>query len=345
MNCRSLASLGLALTLALSTVPLWPAAGLPFTLPPPTDLNSGIFGDFLVYSLPLIGINVKSTPGAIKDGVVVYTGAEGVPVTTNLTDMDDAFPSVTGSGCPSSCYFSTTITSDPDGVTFTGDKDKSWDSTLSAFLGYLGGKTPLFFFNQNETNAGAPDPTLVTDPITGATGCGMTGSQDLCVYGQVVLRDSNATVPDKTFEFEGPARFTSAGFLGTDGAPTLPKEYVLAQGAICLNALNLPTPCAGPGVVKTVNHNLGADQAAYAVLSPALNAALLACVSVTGCAWDTLSIRLDLDGLSNGYEQLFILPEDQVTVVPEPTSILLWGTTAVGAAVAWRRRRRGRVAA
>ncbi|MBI2526679.1 MAG: hypothetical protein HYV93_11915 [Candidatus Rokubacteria bacterium] len=98
-----------------------------------------------------------------------------------------------------------------------------------------------------------------------------------------------------------------------------------------------------------MNHNLGADQAAWAVLSPALNAALAACqtngIGGTGCPWDSLSIRLDLDGLSNGYEQLFILTEDAVTVVPEPTSLLLWGTTAVGAAVGAWHRRRGRVAA
>ncbi len=47
-------------------------------------------------SLPFAGVTVQSSPGQIQDGVVVYTGSDGGPVTTNFAGMDNAFPSVTG---------------------------------------------------------------------------------------------------------------------------------------------------------------------------------------------------------------------------------------------------------
>src|SRR5882724_5406630 len=137
----------LAILLAVLTAAVvsgWSSRGEAVTLPACTDLICAIDGDFAVMSLPLAGVSIPSTPGQIKDGVVVYTGSSGKPVTTNPAGMDDAFPSVTGAQNPS---FHTTTTADPGGTgQFAGDV-QSWDSTLSAFIGFLEGSTPLFFFN------------------------------------------------------------------------------------------------------------------------------------------------------------------------------------------------------
>ena len=80
------------------------------------------------------------------------------------------------------------------------------------------------------------------------------------------------------------------------------------------------------------------------ILSPALNSALALCqangIGEPGCPWDSLSKRADLDGLSNEFEDLFLLTADQVTV-PRPGSLMLVGAGLIGLGVlAWRRRRR-----
>ena len=315
----------------------WSSPGEAVTLPSCNDVICAFDGDFAVMSLPFAGVDLKSPPGIIKDGIVVYTGSGGVPVTTNFAGMDNAFPSVTGSQNPS---FSTTTTADPGGTgQFTGD-GQSWDSTLSAFITFLGGSSPIFFFNQNDNNNDAPDGSCP----------GADSGQDLCVYGAVTLVDAQDSNNNITFELEGPTTLFSGGPQPTDGVFTPPDDWVLAKGDVCLDAGGAQTPCDGSGnpvVFGPENHNLGADHASYAAFSDVLNALLGTCatagVNTASCPWDSLSIRLDLTDLNNGYEQLFILTGDQVRlIVPVPGSLILLGVGLMGlGASAWRRRQRG----
>jgi len=319
----------------------WSAAGEAVTLPTCDNNICAFDGDFTVMSLPFAGVTVKSSPGHIKDGVVVYTGAGGVPVTTNVAGMDDAFPSVTGSKNPS--FTTTTGGTDPGGTgQFAGDV-QSWDSTLSAFIGFLGGSTPIFFFNQNDNNNSDPDGSCP----------GADSGQDVCVYGSVTLVDLQNSANNVTFELEGPTTLFTGGPQPTDGVFTPPNDWVLAKGDVCLDAGGAQTPCDGSGnpvVFGPENHNLGADQAAYAAFSDLLNSLLATCAadpnagSSVGCPWDSISIRLELTDLNNGYEQLFILTADQVTQqpVPVPGTLILLGAGLMGlGASAWRRRQRG----
>ena len=95
--------------------------GWSFTLPDPTDIVPGfgvpvpsasLHSDFYSYSLPILAFGydfvngggtgpgnpyyVNSTPGAIKDGVVIGTGTSSNPANTNFPGMDNAYPTPDG---------------------------------------------------------------------------------------------------------------------------------------------------------------------------------------------------------------------------------------------------------
>ncbi|MCF8106506.1 MAG: PEP-CTERM sorting domain-containing protein, partial [Desulfohalobiaceae bacterium] len=84
--------------------------------------------------------------------------------------------------------------------------------------------------------------------------------------------------------------------------------------------------CGDPAAVTTLNHNLGANEAAYALFSPELNGGL---ADWLGQGYDVLSMSIFLDELSNGYEQIF-LQSSTVQPIPEPTTMLLLGTGLLG---------------
>src|SRR5882724_12276236 len=67
-------------------------------LPVATAANSVTFGDAVSYSLPILGIDVPSTPGQISDCIVVATGSSGNHVTQNAVGIDDAYATPSGTG-------------------------------------------------------------------------------------------------------------------------------------------------------------------------------------------------------------------------------------------------------
>ena len=100
------------------------------------------------------------------------------------------------------------------------------------------------------------------------------------------------------------------------------------------------------------NHNLGADQAAYAILFPELNAqlaSLFASLSAADLAAYSMNIDLRLGcdpalfttsaacvakDLNNGFEQLFFGPLESLVIppVPKPSSFLLFGSGLIALA-------------
>ena len=291
---------------------------------------------------------VNSTPGAIKDLIVVATGAAGGPVNTNVAGMDNALP--TPSGVSGSNYFS--------GI---------WNSTLAAFTGFLGTENPLFFFNNNQVNSGA------------AT------NQEIAVWAQVSLTGAGQNTQYLTFSngggkyllftegggglFNGVAGgFSSGGVNAT--AASLPDplagtnaatDYVLSGGAICLTAAKIPVSCSNPlAVGGAINNNLGANQAAYALDAPALDAFLTSYraggfagytdIHVElrfGCDPDTFGTSGGTAGVgscvgrdaNNGFEQLFIGTSTSVKQVPEPGILGLLALGLMGLAATTRRRK------
>jgi len=284
---------------------------------------------------------VVSTPGAIQDLTVVATGASGQPVNTNYPSADDAYQ--TPNGQNGSAYFSTGTVSDPGGAgEFTGDVSQTWDVTLAALAGFLGGDSPVFFFNNNQVNSGA------------------STNQNLAAWAQLTVTDPNGNVI-ATFDFTnqdqaytGIASGTSGGVINGDvgaythvGALDSPiagtntnTDYVLSGGQLCLNA-GVLVECT-QAHDQTIDLNLGANQAAYAIVFPELNTLL---ASLGGAAGYTLHIDLRFGcdpgtidpatncvgrSLNNGYEQVFISSASQVINTPEPGMLALLAISLLG---------------
>jgi hypothetical protein len=329
------------------------------------------FGDAQSYSLPISNLQVgeannpgstfyvNSTPGAIQDLIVVATGSSGSGVTTNFAGMDDAYATPTGKN--GATFFQTggVVSPDPNGAgEFTGDQANTWDTTLDALQNFLGGESMVFFFNNNQVNSGA------------------TTNQNLAAWAQVTITDDLGNII-ATFDFtnnggqyaivsEGGGgvfmgdvtSYTSTGAGPTGDASGTPTDYVLSGGAICLDTdTTPPTPVSCSNALADtgpINHNLGANQAAYAMTAPELDALL---VTLFGSGADLTQYAMHIDlrmgcdpalfsgdacigkSLNNGYEQLFIGTATTITNVPEPNIAALFGV-GVLALVGLSRRRR-----
>ena len=348
------------------------------TLPTASGTNSVTFGDGIAYSLPVLGLDVQSSPGQTDDCVVVATGSSGGPVTTNFAGKDNAY--ATPSGTNSNPYSRTgePISSpDPGHVSpFTGDSPNAWDTRLSALNTFLAGNDMVVYSNHNQTNSRS------------------AVDQDLFIWAQIALVDDAgvlptlyyyfASVPNSTGQnsygapdgnpaaYTGPQTAATCTYpTGADSPCTFPRGgvgkgtgsgdatfMVQARGQACLNGpvgVGTPIPCDGSGgpVIATVNETLGADQAANAVVFPEINTILraggfngydsLSADIRMGCNAATITGGVCSPGsvLNNGFEQIFIgrlAPTQGPPGIPEPATLALVGVAMLGAVFSRRRK-------
>jgi len=326
------------------------------------------YGDGQSYSLPIAQIQdgctspgcpfyVPSTPGHIKDLVVVATGASGTDVNTNYAGMDNAY--ATPSGVSGSNFFSTGTETDPNQLSnFFGDSTDTWDTTLAALNGYLLGDDMIFMFNNNNLNGANLQSLAAWMQITLTDDQGQVFSvydftNNNSKYDLVSEGGGGTFLGDVT-------SYTSDG-SGPDGGTNDDTDYVLSGGPLCINTDGLvpvPVPCDGSGLLPVsqgpVNHNLGADEVAYAVLFPELNDELFSLFSNLS-AQEMMSYTMNIDlrlgcdpllfsndaedelcsgalsgfgkNLNNGYEQLFIATSTRLAQIPEPSTLMIFLTS------------------
>lgn len=305
--------------------------------PDPTT-NAVLYGDAYSYSLPILAFGydaafgggvgpgnpfyIASSPGQISDFVVIATKSSE----TNFTGMDNAYPTPNSKGVPE---FSTGTTPDPD-PTFPGDQAGTWDATLTALTGFLadpdtGALSKLvFYFNNNQTNSGS------------------AADQTLYAWGRITISDLEGELDPLYFDF------TNGGIPGGDpttytstGAEPILSDYVLSGGQVCLDLDGGGgiVSCDDPAADELFNHNLGANQAAYALIFPEVDAGLSGWMAD---GYDTMNIDVRMHSLNNGYEQIFILPgyaEIPPPVIPEPSTLLLFGSGLAALGLFVRRRK------
>lgn len=323
------------------------SANASLMLPEPTPQTSQLFGDFHVFSLPFLnnlfggGFDVPSTPGVIKDFVVLATGASGMPVNTNFPGMDNAYP--TPSGVAGSDFFGTQTTTDPGsagGVDPVGDAAGTWDTDIAALRQFLidnASDELAFFFNLNET-----------DNVEGLDG------QDMLGWGAVTVIDEDGILPTLTFflsaaddpltasdehadgltasmSLGGPEPDPSINPTGTGDDPSLrDAQWAYIHGRITVDAdgnflhFGAPLGTDPPGAME-INQNLGADHAAFVMFNQQLSDLVFDPFS----GYETLSFDMRFSRIDNGFEQIFIQPVNVAGfVIPEPSTLALWSLGA-----------------
>ena len=222
----------------------------------------------------------------------------------------------------------------------TGD---IWDATTADVRSIFDpGEAVVFYFNLNETNKGGDDV--------------LNNGQDMYGWLQVTLTDLDGNLLPQVFTLSGALGF-SGGDLGGSATQTtdpavdgfdgiLPEASDLwahVHGEICVDASNQADPfvhfgeciAGDPAGAKTIDQNLGADQAAFALFNQQLSDLILD----PNSGYELVSVDLRMGHLDNGFEQLFILPTQiGITQVPEPSTIAMFMAGLLGLApLAWRR--------
>ena len=288
------------------------------------------------------------------------------PNNPSINQLSDWFVRTGGQTIGSGQSAVTFGSTDPGGAgQFTGDLANTWDTTLGALKTFLTAPTgtvgaPVIFFNNNQTNSGAAtNQTLAAWArvwITGPNGQ-VLGTWDFTNNGGLY-----APVPFGGGVINGNVGTYTTDYLDPLVSPnTQQTDYVLSGGQVCIDNTTKNIVACGSANSTAINNNLGANQAAYAIVFPEMNAVLdglwgwdLTGYSLhadfrLGCdpAWygsdPTATAAIEAQcvakRLTNGYEQIFMGRMFEGQQVPEPSALALAALGLLGLGLISRRRR------
>jgi hypothetical protein len=310
------------------------------------------YGDGNAISLPASGLTVMSGPGQISLFTKLGLGADGQ--LANTAGMDDAFDTPQANNVEG---FRMGAANEP--VTTGGwDRVGWWDASLSALNGALDllKNSMVFFFANNETG-GTDTASLAVwarVEVSKISDNSVLGTFDLTNngggYGTPITSGLGIGAPLGGGVVLGDVtQYTSTG-----ADPTL-SDFIKSGNDVCVYnsgpLAGLPTACpsvSDPTITKYV-HNLGGDQAAYAIVFPELDQLITQLVQGGNLSDYALHVQYKLgcgpegdfptitkggntvcDGtyaLNGGDEKVFLgtqaLPPS--TQVPEPSSVMILG--------------------
>ena len=362
MRARVLGLAGFAVGLAMFCS--GPASASPIDVNDPALAPYHLpYGDFTVWSLQFAdtgtGTNnyyVASSPGQLlnDNAIVIGTGAgpsfaNGKPTGAAAIPGIDA-PYATENGKQVTSFTTADPTASPVQGQFSQDSTGSWNALVSSLNTALNGQAPVFYFNLNEN--GVDDKLSGTDllfwmkvslvapggavgPTFYLAGNPLDPNNPSCVgYVNCGVRDSILNGPPNP----------NGSFPDTaPGSPYDPDDarWTYVHGDICVNGSTFEhygSCVAGdPAGSKTVNQNLGANQAAFA----GYNSTLATDLTDPNFANYTLQVTWEMADLDNGYEQLFLLGSGATQIlIPEPVTLSLFGAGLAGMAFMRRRRKK-----
>lgn len=233
------------------------------------------YGDANSYSMPLSGLEVMAGPGQIDQYVKLGLNPSG-QLGNAQPGMDDAFQTPTANIVEG---FRTGIVNEPGGGSAEGSWDIVgwWDATFAALNAKLDllANSLVFFFANNET--GAPG----SDNLAGWARIELSQISSNTLLGRFDL--TNDTAHDGQgygpppagggVPLGNPANYTS------NGAEPFVSDFAMSGGDVCVNGVGLPVDCGDPGAGTPVQHNLGGDRAAYAVVFPEMDALIAGIIS------------------------------------------------------------------
>ena len=340
----------------------------------PTN-NCLIFDNFNVYSMALLNLqagfgnispgdpfDVSTNGKDLQQALVIGTGVGGAGSlnsdqfimnggTLPNGSVDDAYntPSASGGGITNFQPTAGNEGNQGSAIPTPPQSPNTWDITVSALKTYLNGGNLDFFFNLNQTNSKTTTYLASPEDALGWMKVTLTNSTlaktDLTCATDIACSVSFWLDGNKCDAMNGNCDPSQAVPTSIDpNANILPADplhnlWAYIHGQICASpggaVVNFGACAKGDKTDITLDQNLGANQAAFALFSQALQDA------INGGLYDVMSVDFRMAAETNGYEQLLIFSSNSIPRdLPEPLTITLFGAGLVGMGLLARRRRK-----
>jgi hypothetical protein len=313
--------------------------------------NCLVFDDFNVYSLAVLNYQAGAGPISpndpydvatngtfLRNALVIGTGAGGTAlVNTDVIAsgaVDGAYntPNSQGGGTTNFQTSAGTASGDASTSLIPGNTTGTWDIMVGDLLTYLDGGKLGFFFNLNQTNT----TSYLDNPQDALGWMAVTLTNTTTHASTTFWLDGNACdgpLADPTHCDPG----QSYGQTNAENSilPADPDhdEWAYIHGQVCMSPAGAIVgfgACAqNDHTNTTVNQNLGASNAAFALYSDLLQQALLS------GNYDKMSVDFRMAAVDNGYEQLLIF---SALNIPEPITMMMFAAGLLGLAGLRRRK-------